>query len=138
MLRPNLTASGADNGVVRLWHDRTLRGGSTVLHPAGGAAVCGVDFCREDENLLAVACANSCAYVFDLRNRCKHAVCFCSCFTLSHPVLCFFNICRGYRTSVDYNWSPETDEPETDDTATSQILLTERICRKTGAASIAR
>ena len=69
-MQPNLTASGADNGVVRLWHDRALRGRSTALVPAGGAAVCGVDFCGEDANLLVAACADSCAYVFDLRNRC--------------------------------------------------------------------
>ena len=72
-LQPNLTASGADSGVVRLWHDRTLRGGSTTLVPAGGAAVCGVEFCSEDANLLAVACADTCSYVYDLRNRCSGA-----------------------------------------------------------------
>ena len=71
-LQPNMTASGADDGVVRLWHDRALRGGhSTALLPAGGAAVCGVEFCGQDANLLAVACANTCSYVFDLRNRCR-------------------------------------------------------------------
>ncbi len=66
-----MTASGADDGVVRLWHDRALRGGhSTALVPAGGAAVCGVEFCGQDANLLAVACADTCSYVYDLRNRC--------------------------------------------------------------------
>ena len=70
-LQPNWTASGADRGVVRLWHDRTLRGGSTTLVPAGGAAVCGVEFCSEDANLLAVACADTCSYIYDLRNRCR-------------------------------------------------------------------
>ena len=72
-LQPNLTASGADDGIVRLWHDRALRGGSTALVPAGGAAVCGVEFCDEDSNLLAVACADSCSYVYDLRNRCGYS-----------------------------------------------------------------
>ena len=68
VLQPNLTASAADDGVVRLWSQRNLCGPSTALVPARGAAVCGVEFCAQDSNLLAVAGCDSSAYVYDLRN----------------------------------------------------------------------
>lgn len=68
-LRPNLTASAGDDGVVRLWHERNLSGGSSAMMPAPGIAACGVDFCMQDSNLLAVASADCNAYIYDLRYR---------------------------------------------------------------------
>ena len=105
-LEPNWTASGADNGVVRLWHDRALRGGSTALIPARGAAVCGVEFCGEDANLLAVACADSCAYVFDLRNRCACAVFFvllCNSLELYVVTWLFWAVQSSWTRKLDWS-----------------------------------
>lgn len=62
-----MTASAGDDGVVRLWHERNLSGGSSALTPSPGVAACGVDFCMQDANLLAVASADCNAYVYDLR-----------------------------------------------------------------------
>lgn len=40
--------------------------------PSAGVAACGVEFCSDDANLLAVASADCSAYIYDLRNRYRH------------------------------------------------------------------
>lgn len=70
-VHPGLFATAAEDGVCRLWGGPTAcgrRGPLATLRPATGTAVCGVDFCGSDGNLLALASANGRAYVYDLRN----------------------------------------------------------------------
>lgn len=68
LLRPHVVASGADDGRIVLWggsglHEVTAR----VTPPSNGASVTGVHLSPHNENLLAAACADSCAYLYDLR-----------------------------------------------------------------------
>ena len=66
--RRHLCASTSEDGTARLWAGPGLASVAATLAPAPGWALCGVDFCGDDANLLALACANQRAYVYDLRN----------------------------------------------------------------------
>ena len=66
-LRPHFVASASDNGTVRLWAGRGLADCAASLTPAQGSPVCGAAFSTLNEHLLAAACADTNAYVFDLR-----------------------------------------------------------------------
>lgn len=68
-LRRTLCASASDDGTAALWggHGLSTRA-AAPLAPAPGCPVTCVDFCREDENALLVACADGAAYIYDLRN----------------------------------------------------------------------
>lgn len=66
-LRPHLCASASDDGTARLWAGRGLaEAAGTIVLPRGGA-ICGVSFCSDDEHALALAGADCCAYIYDLR-----------------------------------------------------------------------
>lgn len=68
-LRRTLCASASDDGTAALWGGQGLSTRAAApLAPAAGCPVTCVDFCREDENALLVACADGAAYVYDLRN----------------------------------------------------------------------
>ncbi|EIE23238.1 WD40 repeat-like protein, partial [Coccomyxa subellipsoidea C-169] len=67
-LRPHLCASASDDGSARIWAGRGLAEASGVITLPRRAAICGVSFCADDEHALALAGADCCAYVFDLRN----------------------------------------------------------------------
>jgi WD40 repeat protein len=67
LLRPHLAASASDDGRAVLWAGAGLAGEVGAARPAGGASVTAVHLSPHDENLLAVGCADSAAYVYDLR-----------------------------------------------------------------------
>ena len=67
-LRPHTLACANDNGMLRLWVGRGLAECAVEVSPGKGPAVCGVAFSSLDEHLLAAACADSNAYVYDLRH----------------------------------------------------------------------
>jgi E3 ubiquitin-protein ligase RFWD2 len=64
---PHQHASAADDRTARLWDARALATATAVLQPNPRAAVTCVDFAPEDERLLALACSDRCAYVYDTR-----------------------------------------------------------------------
>lgn len=64
---PGLSASGADDGTVRLWaasSDHSVG----AIRTESGRPVCSVEFSPESERLIAVASADSCVYLHDLRS----------------------------------------------------------------------
>ncbi len=66
-LRPHLAASGSEDGTVALWAGQGLQQIAARLRPSGKAAITGVQLSPFDENAVAVACADTCAYLYDLR-----------------------------------------------------------------------
>lgn len=52
---------------MRLWAGRGLADAAGVITQPNGSAVCGVSFCSEDDNAIALASADCHAYVYDLR-----------------------------------------------------------------------
>ena len=85
-LRPNLCASGSDDGTARLWAGRGLAEAAAVVRPpAGGAPVCSVALSPHDEHALALACADHAAYLYDLRST-------------AAPLA----VLRGHRRAVSY------------------------------------
>ena len=67
LLRPHLACSTGDDGTARLHAGRGLATPAGCLALPRRGPVCGGAFCPEDEHLLALAGADRCAYVFDLR-----------------------------------------------------------------------
>lgn len=66
---PSLTASASEDGTVKLWHGASGVAESVatlVLRPH--AAACGIDFHPTDAHTLAVAAADACVYLYDLRH----------------------------------------------------------------------
>lgn len=66
---PGLTASASEDGTVKLWHgvSGTAESVATlVLRPH--AAACGIDFHPTNAHTLAVAAADACVYLYDLRH----------------------------------------------------------------------
>ncbi len=66
-LRPYLCASASDDGTARIWAGRGLAEAAGEISLPRRGAICGASFCSEDENALALAGADCCAYLFDLR-----------------------------------------------------------------------
>lgn len=66
-LRPHLCASASDDGTARIWAGRGLAEAAGAISLPRRGAICGASFCSEDENALALAGADCCAYLFDLR-----------------------------------------------------------------------
>ncbi|PNH00667.1 Protein SPA1-RELATED 2, partial [Tetrabaena socialis] len=64
---PHLTASAADDRCARLWAGRGLTQRVAVLRPNPGASVCCVDLSPSHAHLLAAACSDGAAYVYDMR-----------------------------------------------------------------------
>ncbi|GLC54036.1 hypothetical protein PLESTB_000816800 [Pleodorina starrii] len=67
-LTPHLAASAADDRCVRLWAGRGLATCVGTVSPNPRAAVCGVDFSPCCEHLLAAACSDRTAYLYDMRS----------------------------------------------------------------------
>ena len=66
-LLPYTVASAASDGTAKVWSGPQLAQLAHTLCPAQQAAVCGASFSSVDPHLLALACADSCGYVYDLR-----------------------------------------------------------------------
>jgi hypothetical protein len=66
-LRPHLACSTSDDGTARLLAGRGLAQGAGLLRLPAGGPICGAAFCPEDEHALALAGADACGYLFDLR-----------------------------------------------------------------------
>ncbi|GFR48157.1 hypothetical protein Agub_g9992 [Astrephomene gubernaculifera] len=64
---PHLVASAADDRCVRLWSGRDLAQCVVTLQPNPRASVCCVDLSSDQDHLLAAACSDSTAYVYDMR-----------------------------------------------------------------------
>ncbi|BDA50225.1 probable WD repeat-containing protein RUP1 [Coccomyxa sp. Obi] len=69
-LRPHFCASASDDGTVRLWAGRGLAEAAGTIVLQRGGPICGVSFCPDDEHALALAGADCCAYIYDLRKMC--------------------------------------------------------------------
>ena len=67
-LTPHLAASSSSDGTCKLWSGPNLAQRAHCLEPGHGAAVCAASFCSVDANLIALASADACAYIFDLRS----------------------------------------------------------------------
>ncbi|KAK9805573.1 hypothetical protein WJX72_005987 [[Myrmecia] bisecta] len=67
-MRPFLCMSASDDGTARLWSGYGLVQRAGTITPPGGAPICCAEFCRADENLLALASSDRNAYIYDLRN----------------------------------------------------------------------
>lgn len=85
----DLAASASDDGTAHIWDPRCPGGGSSVSiissSNAPGAPVCSVEFNKSDKIQVGVACADKCAYIYDLRN-------------MKQPVLIF----SGHQKTVTY------------------------------------
>ncbi|GIL60557.1 hypothetical protein Vafri_15102 [Volvox africanus] len=66
-LTPHLVASAADDRCARLWAGRGLSQCVGSLQPNPRASVCCVDFSPVSEHLLALACSDRTAYLYDMR-----------------------------------------------------------------------
>lgn len=66
--RPNLCASSSDDGTAHLWAGRGLSQRAGQISIPGSVPISCVSFCPEDENALALAASDCCAYVYDIRN----------------------------------------------------------------------
>ncbi|GIL91488.1 hypothetical protein Vretimale_18776 [Volvox reticuliferus] len=67
-LTPHLAASAADDRCARLWAGRGLSQCVGSLQPNSRASVCCVDFSPVCDHLLALACADRTAYLYDMRS----------------------------------------------------------------------
>ncbi|EFJ50367.1 hypothetical protein VOLCADRAFT_44236, partial [Volvox carteri f. nagariensis] len=65
---PHLVASAADDRCARLWAGRGLSQCIASVQPNPRAAVCSVDFSPARDHLLALACSDRTAYVYDMRS----------------------------------------------------------------------
>lgn len=83
----HLVASASDDCTVKLWTGRGLAARAATLTAPSRAPVCGVDFApvAGGAPLLAMACSDHCAYVYDLR-------------AASQPLA----VLRGHRRPVSY------------------------------------
>jgi E3 ubiquitin-protein ligase RFWD2 len=66
-LRPHLAATASDDCTAKIWAGRGLAAAVATIRLPGTPAVCGVDFCGWDENLLSLAAADHCVHLYDLR-----------------------------------------------------------------------
>ena len=66
-LLPHTVASAAGDGTVKVWAGPQLGQLAHTLRPARQAAGCGVCFSSVEPHQLALASADCCAYVYDLR-----------------------------------------------------------------------
>ncbi|GLI60377.1 hypothetical protein VaNZ11_002508 [Volvox africanus] len=64
---PHLAASAADDRCARLWAGRGLSQCVASLQPNPRASVCCVDFSPASDHLLALACSDRTAYLYDMR-----------------------------------------------------------------------
>ncbi|KAJ7552809.1 hypothetical protein O6H91_06G071200 [Diphasiastrum complanatum] len=64
---PFLAASASGDGTIRLWNFNTGRSVGVIKSP-GGSSVCCANFCNASHNMVAMACADSTVYVYDIRN----------------------------------------------------------------------
>ena len=67
--KPHLCASASDDGTAHLWAGRGLSERAGQISVPGQAPISGVSFCTEDENALALAASDACAYVYDIRQH---------------------------------------------------------------------
>ena len=67
--KPHLCASSSDDGTAHLWAGRGLSERAGQISVPGQAPISGVSFCAEDENALALAASDACAYVYDIRQH---------------------------------------------------------------------
>lgn len=65
---PHLVASAGSDGTCKIWSGPGLAQRAHCLEPGHGAAICSASFCSADANLIALAGADSCAYIYDLRS----------------------------------------------------------------------
>ncbi|KAK9797014.1 hypothetical protein WJX73_005769 [Symbiochloris irregularis] len=70
-LRRHLVACSSDNGTIQLWGGRGLQQSAGCVAPSRRAAVCCTAFSSLNEHLMAAACADTNAYIFDLRQLSK-------------------------------------------------------------------
>lgn len=72
---PRLCASASDDGTVRLWTPSSDRPSATFAPPTG-AAVCSASFSPSSPYSVALACADSNLYLFDIRHSLIPAISF--------------------------------------------------------------
>eukprot|EP00775_Hariotina_reticulata_P011180 gene11180-11330_t len=84
-LRPHVAATASDDCTAKLWAGRGLAAAVATIRLPGTPAVCGVDFCDWNENLLGLAAADHRVHLYDLRR-------------LATPLLTL----SGHRRAVSY------------------------------------
>ncbi|KAJ7243142.1 hypothetical protein O6H91_Y037200 [Diphasiastrum complanatum] len=64
---PSLAASASGDGTVKMWSHNSDKSVGVINSPDGKSFCC-AEFNKQSNNLMAIACADSNVYLFDLRN----------------------------------------------------------------------